>query len=255
MAAIRLDSPQALTFDGTHIWVALGSSRTQIAKLDLAGSVLFTGQVQSSASSSSLLYDGDGVWITGRAPYNTATKVRLSNGTGVNKVPVGSNPVGMAFDGTHLWVAAGDGTVTKIKTADGSVLGTYRPMNVQPITAIVFDGTDRLGGTSIWITLRDAVFRLSPVDGSVQAGVFLGLFLQTELEIAGLLFDGESLWVSDRTGGRVINLAFHPSGQAIDFAETYVVGSAPSALIFDGLQVWVANTGDGTVTRLPIAAR
>jgi ubiquinone/menaquinone biosynthesis C-methylase UbiE len=44
----------------------------------------------------------------------------------VGAFTVGSNPVGMAFDGTSMWVAnRGSTTVTKLRASDGSVLGNF----------------------------------------------------------------------------------------------------------------------------------
>ena len=39
---------------------------------------------------------------------------------------VGSKPLGVAFDGTSLWVVNdGDNTVTRLRASDGTLLGTF----------------------------------------------------------------------------------------------------------------------------------
>src|SRR4029077_19687998 len=39
---------------------------------------------------------------------------------------VGSYPIGVAFDGSNIWVAnSGSNTVTKLRASDGTTLGTF----------------------------------------------------------------------------------------------------------------------------------
>ena len=46
----------------------------------------------------------------------TVTRLRASDGARLAEFPAGSKPFGLAFDGSHLWVANGDTeTVTKLK--------------------------------------------------------------------------------------------------------------------------------------------
>ena len=58
----------------------------------------------------------------------------------VGTYAVGTRPFGLAFDGTHIWVANGSGnSVTKLRASDGSLVGTYA-VGGGP-AAIAFDGT------------------------------------------------------------------------------------------------------------------
>jgi len=62
---------------------------------------------------------------------------------------VGKFPIGLAFDGTNIWVANGEGNnVTKLPPSDGAVLETFN-VGTNPV-GVVFDGT------SIWVTSRDS---------------------------------------------------------------------------------------------------
>ena len=57
---------------------------------------------------------------------------------------VGSNPLGVAFDGSNIWVInANDATVTKMVASTGAIVGTYS-VGVYPYS-IAFDGTN------IWV--------------------------------------------------------------------------------------------------------
>jgi DNA-binding beta-propeller fold protein YncE len=57
---------------------------------------------------------------------------------------VGTQPYGVAFDGTNIWVAnGGSNTVTKLTANTGAVVGTYSAGSV--LVAVAFDGTN------IWV--------------------------------------------------------------------------------------------------------
>ena len=49
-----------------------------------------------------------------------------ATGATVGTYPVGRNPVGVAFDGTNIWVVnQDDDTVTKLLASTGATMGTY----------------------------------------------------------------------------------------------------------------------------------
>ena len=64
---------------------------------------------------------------------------------------VGVNPIGIAFDGSNMWVANSNSaspSVTKLQASDGAVLETIT-VGINPFQSpqqVVFDGT------SIWVT-------------------------------------------------------------------------------------------------------
>jgi DNA-binding beta-propeller fold protein YncE len=60
----------------------------------------------------------------------------------VGTYPVGTNPFGVAFDGSSIWVAnGGTDTVTKLNAATGNLIGTYALPAGEPVN-LAFDGTD-----------------------------------------------------------------------------------------------------------------
>jgi DNA-binding beta-propeller fold protein YncE len=62
----------------------------------------------------------------------------------VEALLIGNNPLGVAFDGTNIWVTSKtSGTVTKLLASTGALVGTYTVGN-NPI-GVAFDGTD------IWV--------------------------------------------------------------------------------------------------------
>jgi YVTN family beta-propeller protein len=57
---------------------------------------------------------------------------------------VGTNPLGVAFDGTNIWVAnSGSGNVSKINVSTGTVVATVT-VGTNP-SGVAFDGTN------IWV--------------------------------------------------------------------------------------------------------
>jgi DNA-binding beta-propeller fold protein YncE len=53
---------------------------------------------------------------------------------------VGSFPYGLGFDGANVWVANGEGTVTKLRACDGKHLGTFKAGG--GAIGVAFDGTN-----------------------------------------------------------------------------------------------------------------
>jgi Leucine-rich repeat (LRR) protein len=75
---------------------------------------------------------------------NDVTKLRTSDGSVLGTYSVGTYPREICFDGTNIWITNESGTVTKLRTSDGSVLATYS-VGTTP-QGICFDGTN------IWVT-------------------------------------------------------------------------------------------------------
>jgi hypothetical protein len=93
------------------------------------------------------------------------------------------NPGAIAFDGTNMWVADGQGADVIELSPSGSTVGTFT-VGVGP-SGIAFDGTN------MWV-LSGEVTKLSP------AGVTLGTFpLNTR---GGIAFDGRHMWVAGAAG-------------------------------------------------------
>ena len=77
------------------------------------------------------------------------------DGSLVGTFPVGNGPVGVAFDGTHIWVPNRfSDDVTKLLASDGSLVGTFSVGTLPQ--AVAFDGTH------IWVanTSSDDVTKL-----------------------------------------------------------------------------------------------
>jgi hypothetical protein len=127
-----------------------------------------------------------------------------------------SNPYGVAFDGANIWTVNSEGTVTKLRTSDGTVLGNFEVGGLP--TGIAFDGAN------LWVTDNSASGRVSKVRAS--DGKVLGVF-PVGRNPGFLAFDGEDIWVADSPG--VTKL------RASDGKNLGSTGVA-----FDGANIWVA---------------
>jgi hypothetical protein len=134
-------------------------------------------------------------------------------------------------------VNAGNNTVTKIRSSDGTVLGTYSTGGSVP-SGIAFDGA------GIWITHSSynsstglsIVSRLSVSDGSIIGSGHV------EGSAHGVVFDGTSIWVTGMSAYQVTKLRVS-DGATLG---TYPVASYAYHLAFDGINVWVSYGGGVT---------
>ncbi|MFL6231103.1 MAG: hypothetical protein ACJ741_20185, partial [Pyrinomonadaceae bacterium] len=171
-----MSTPQGVAFDGANIWVL---DRAKVMKLrvsDGANLGIFStnsingSQCYSSRRVNGIAFDGTNMWVACRAS-NSVTKLRAGDGSPLGGYVVGSEPplhpptggglsiadtlMGVAFDGTNIWVAnKPGGTVTKFRASDGAVLGTVvvgtrsgvLVSNAVKPCGVAFDGTN------IWVT-------------------------------------------------------------------------------------------------------
>lgn len=156
---------------------------------------------------------------------------------------VATQPYGVAFDGTHIWVANfGNDTVQKIDIWTNTVSATipvgpagptYRPYG------LAFDGTH------MWVAnFTDNT--LSKID--VVSHTLTGPFSTGELNPFELAFDGTHMWVVNYGSNNV---------QQIDISNNQVVATidvqqSPQGIAFDGTNMWVANTLSGTVSKIDV---
>jgi outer membrane lipoprotein-sorting protein len=154
------------------------------------------------------------------------------------RISVGINPYGTAFDGANIWVTNNGGSsVTKIRVNDGTILGTFTFSN-NP-AGIAFDGVN------MWVAIsnNNNVVKLRASDG-----VNLGTFAVGTSPLS-LAFDGANIWVVNGSSNNVTKL------RASDGANlgTFAVGGFPEGIAFDGANIWVANGSSNNVTKLRAA--
>ena len=112
---------------------------------------------QTAASAAQTTADGaqTAADVLGERVDSLGRSVPLLQWSNWANIGVGDFPIGVAFDGTHIWVANyNDDTVSKIVAATGVVAATI-PVGNDPI-GVAFDGTH------IWVTnvLDDTVSKI-----------------------------------------------------------------------------------------------
>jgi YVTN family beta-propeller protein len=191
---------------------------------------------------------------------------------------VGSQPTGVCFDGSFIWVAeAGDNQLSKLKL-DGSVVssGSF-PITVNGSPQYCISDGDFIwvtrktshavnkynadtgagagtvtvdtnpshlafDGTFIWVanTGSDTLTKIKAADNTVQSGVY------SVASPRGMVFDGESLWICSFTSNEVVKM----DPRNGDVLGSFATGAQPEAVCFDGATLWVANQGGNSVTQL-----
>lgn len=187
----------------------------------------------------------------------------------------GSQPNGICFDGSYVWVAeSGDNQLSKLRL-DGTSLGGNFPISVTGSPQFCVSdgdyiwvtrkttnsvsrhnadtggsgGTIAVGnapshicfdGTFIWVANTANLTKIKASDQTIQSGTY------TVPAPRGMCFDGENLWVCSFSGNSVQKLDPR-NGNVLG---TFPVGTQPEAICFDGQHLWVANQGSNNVTRL-----
>jgi hypothetical protein len=213
--------------DRDSIWVAAGNTVVHVAAS--TGAVLGTWTGVTNAFG---VLVGEGVvYVTGSTSPGVIYKIDPVSGL-ISSANVNPFPRGIAFDGTNIWTANGDGSVSIYAVAAESLLtvtGFTLPYG------LVYDGSN------IWVTDLGAN-NLYKLDGS-------GNIVQTVSTGAGPafpVFDGANIWVPNANDSTVT--VVQASTGAIVATLTGGGLSNPATAAFDGERILVTNQQSGTVT-------
>jgi hypothetical protein len=105
--------PEALVYEGSHLWVANGGGQNSISKYDRNGNHVATYSV--GLSPAALLFDGAHIWVANQGD-GTVSKVRARDGAslGTFRTPAAPGPAlppmqapdSLVFDGINVWVGS-----------------------------------------------------------------------------------------------------------------------------------------------------
>jgi hypothetical protein len=191
-----------LAYDGTFLW-ASSYPTGSVVKFDL------TRQ-----------YDSSGTYRYLKNAYPSPQSPTATS------ISVGTNPKGIEFDGSNIWVAvAGENVVKMINGADNSDISTVA-VGSQP-SSLLFDGT------SIWVLSEtdETITKIDVASKSVSGTYSVG---SGPKDIG---FDGSTIWISN-AGDSSITLLRSSDGALID---TISLQGTPYWLQFDGQWMWVAT--------------
>jgi streptogramin lyase len=204
--------------------------------------VLTTQLISVGNQPSWLASDGTNVWVTNYAD-STVTKILASTGAvlGTYSTGASTHPRGIVFDGTYLWTANTNGTLTQLNTS-GSVVGTFTLNAGSAAWGITYDGTN------IWVTDTGNSTVIKVLAGSV-----IGTYSVGTLPF-GVCFDGTNIWTANQSSQNITKL-LASSGALIG---TYTVGgssaTAPYDLVSDGINIWVTDIGTDSIIKVLISS-
>jgi hypothetical protein len=185
-------------------------------------SASFTGQLPGGASS--IAYDGFRVWIA-----NFSGSVSIVSGSTLNTYSAGfSQPVGLVYDGTQMWVTD-HGAGTLLPVASDGTIGT-------PVTVGAGPEQPAFDGENIWVPnfLDSSITVVQASSGKVVATILPdGINNLSGPEQAS--FDGERIIVTNHVGSSIT---------LFKAADLSVIGSIffsvpPYGVCSDGSRFWI----------------
>ena len=223
--------------DGLDIWVPnfLGNTVSRVHGSD--GQLLQTWTGATSAWA--VLVAMGRVFVTAAATPGSLYRIDPGQPPGsVTTVAtnVGSEPRGIGFDGSHIWVANLGGSVS-IVTPGATIPWTVTTVTTGFLgpTAVVYDAAN------IWVTdfSADTIFKLD-TSGAVLQTVTVGGGPRYPV------LDGANIWVPNMTSNS-ISVVRVSSGAVLQTLTGNGLGS-PRSAAFDGQRVLVTNSSGNSVS-------
>jgi DNA-binding beta-propeller fold protein YncE len=246
--------PAGVLFDGQHIWVAnRGSKSLSCIDLTKEKSVATTWELKNSEELTAdspyyLAFDGEHIWVTDRdanavwrlpadscdRPTTDYTDTRITKINGMDF----SQPLGIIFDGTYIWVAnRGSNVVIRLdpgqcdtEKCEKARIIPVGDQGSQP-SNLAYDGK------YVWVTLQgtDQVARIE-----AETSWVIEPFIDVGRQPWGIAYDGTYIWVANNWDESVSRLRTADGA----LVETFETGGAASRFAFDGTFMWITNFGD-----------
>ncbi len=192
-------NPEGILFDGKYVWTANnGTYANTVSKFDAAGrSLMATYSV--GLNPDGVAFDGKVIWVTNSYNNNVWT-IDRNTGAHISGWETGIYPLSIIYDGANMWIGNGInlGSVTKIRAADGAVLGTYATAGTT-VRGLLYDGT------SIWVC-NSGTNTVSRVRADNVA--LLGTYA-TGPNPRSVAFDGTKIWIANSGGNTLTVIAPH----------------------------------------------
>ena len=201
--------------------------RRRVGVLAIAGAV-----VAALAVGGALLFTG-GSNALARIDSDSAGLIDAKTNEIKKEVAVGSGPGAIAIGAGSVWVAAGDGTISRIDPDANLVTQTF-PLDRTP-SGIAF------GDGAVWVTTSEdrRVRRISPAGNRIGAGIPVGN------GPTGVAVGSGAVWVTNVFDDTVTKI---PLGQGA--TRVFRAGLSPGGVAVGEGAVWISNEAAGTVSRL-----
>jgi hypothetical protein len=180
----------------------------------------------------SITYDGLNLWTANLSATGSITRYNIVTDTATTFAVGFNQPVGIVFDGTHLWVVdEGDDALYRVNPADGTILETI------PIGAINTPAIPVFDGANIWVPVNNG---LQVVSTSTPARLLATLTGNGLGDNRAVAFDGERIMVTNNSGTSVSlwkASSLTPLGTL-----NLGAGMNPTGVCSDGLHFWICVT-------------
>jgi hypothetical protein len=226
-------SPLLLKSDGADLWVPNNVSNT-ISRVRAKDGKLLETWTGATAARGVLVAKGK-IFVTGTLTPGRLYQIDPTQTAGAVTTltsSLGSEPTGIAFDGTRIWIANSG--------SPGSVsIVTLNPVTVTTVTTgfssvvgILYDGAN------IWVTDRgDATLKKLDASGNILQTVNVGAGPRIPI------FDGTNIWVPN-LGSSTVTVVRAATGAVLaTLSGNGLVG--PYTAAFDGERILVTNFDGG----------
>jgi tRNA A-37 threonylcarbamoyl transferase component Bud32/streptogramin lyase len=233
------DLPVALAFDGESVWAASSLQRT-LARVDPASGEVLTRHSLPHVPTS-LLWADSSLWSVS-AIAGTVTKISPDGGD-LKDIQVGEGALGLAFDGTSVWVICQEAqSLVQLDPESAEVVGSYK-LEDGPLALAYAE-------ESLWISMGDSG-EAAQIDPKSPDAVLRQVDLDSPP--AALLSDGGQLWAVSPDAGELFRIDLDEA----KVAETISVDGYPIALTLTPCgsgcsDLWTANQSLDSVSRIRI---
>ncbi|MCW1892237.1 MAG: hypothetical protein KIH65_003265 [Candidatus Uhrbacteria bacterium] len=197
-------------------------------------------------------------------------------GFATSTIDVGTRPMGIAFDGTYVWVTNSQGAgISKIDPKTNTVIATVADTGVVNLAyganavwatnrndgwldrinletntfeAVIDTGSSVEGivydGRYFWVSTGTNVRKFDPTTNTFVQTIAVGT--RTDWDVFGMTFDGKNVWVSTNVGLSKI------SATSSAIIGTVSISPGVHSLAFDGAYLWATNNASGTVVKIDV---
>ena len=231
LGVTTLSSPQMVETDGADLWVTNSNDGT-VSRVHGGDGKLLETWTGASIPFAVLVAIGK-VFVTGFNAPGTLYRIDPRQPAGAVALVasnLGDKPQGIAFDGSLLWTANFNGTVSRVNPGSGSVVTTP---GFTSLMGVLFDGSN------VWITDNSAgtLLKLNATGGVLQTVTLGG-------KPAYPVYDGTNIWVPNQGAPNSVDVVRASSG-AVLATLTGNGMNKPVQGAFDGQRVLVTNNFGG----------
>ena len=230
--------PFGITFDGEDIWVSRSGVSPGVDRIDPTTASVTATIPLPGTSLEGITHGADSIWV---ADWGNGDVLRIDPTTETIIATIAmpdfsgtSTPDQMVFDGTHIWVTdrkysdltGTSDQIHRIDPSDNSVESVALGADNAEPQDIAFDGR------YLWVgDDRTQVTIVDTLDLTVSD-------VGTDAATAAVAFDGQNVWASHPTSGRLSRI--DPNERLSTQVFSVWFGGGMGSVVFDGTNVWVA---------------